>query len=142
MRITDSQVADYKGTFGGTPIAHTMGRGCSMAAIGSNLESFAGRYMDGRTNQRACSRTLVVAPCVLLFRNTRHVGLIRDISSNGLFAYSDFQPAVGDTVRVLISERNDATKTAACTGVVVRVESKAAGAATGIAVRFSSYELL
>ncbi len=86
--------------------------------------------------QRASRRTLVVAPCVIFFGNQRHVGLIRDISSTGLFAYSDFTPSLGEALRVLLTERTElGTKTVTCHGIVVRVESKGIGAATGIALR-------
>jgi len=79
---------------------------------------------------------------MVYLRDQRHVGLIRDISATGLFAYSDFTPEIGDGVRVVLTERTEGgTKTISCSGVVVRVESKAAGAATGIAVQVGGYEV-
>jgi len=114
-----------------------------MSAISYRFESVSGRLVNGQTNQRTSKRQLVVAPCVIYYQESRHVGLIRDISVGGLFAYSDFQPSMGDAVSVIVTERSEkGAKTVACTGIVVRVESKAAGAATGIAVQVSGYEVV
>jgi hypothetical protein len=110
--------------------------------MAAKVESFA-RRRGNQPNQRQSTRKLVVAPCVLYFQDRRHVGLIRDISSSGLFAYSDFQPALGETLRIVITKRDDfASGTVACQGEVVRVESKAAGAATGIALKVGGFEVV
>ena len=112
-----------------------------MAAISSNPGLWVGGWVQ--SNQRSSRRRLVVTPCVMYFQNTRHVGLIRDISSNGLFAYSNFTPGIGDIVRVTLTEQTGTgMKTVGCSGVVVRVESKAAGAATGIALRVDGFEVM
>lgn len=111
-----------------------------MAATSSNPSFWAGGWVQG---QRASRRTLVVAPCVIFFREERHIGLIRDISATGLFAYSNFTPTVGETLRIVLTEKSEAgTKTVTCHGVVVRVESKGTGAATGIAFRVAGYEVV
>jgi hypothetical protein len=113
-----------------------------MGAMAAKVESF-NRRRGNHPNQRQSSRKLVVAPCVLYFHDRRHVGLIRDISSSGLFAYSDFQPALGETLRIVITQRDDfSNATVSCHGEVVRVESKATGAATGIAVKVGGYEVV
>jgi hypothetical protein len=114
-----------------------------MAAIATKMESLARRGVKDQPNQRQSTRKLVVAPCIVYFHDQRHVGLIRDISSGGLFAYSDFQPTLGETLRIVITKRDDFDNaTVACHGEVVRVESKAAGAATGIAVKVGGYEVV
>jgi hypothetical protein len=112
-------------------------------AAEARLESVSRRRANGLANQRGSVRRLVVAPCVVYFRERRHVGLIRDISSGGLFAYSNFQPLLGDTLRIVITQRDDfASATVTCQGEVVRVESRPEGAATGIALKVSCYELV
>jgi PilZ domain len=114
-----------------------------MAAISFNPSFWAGGWVQGQTNQRASRRRLVVTPCVVFFKDQRHVGLIRDISSNGLFAYTDFTPAIGDTVRITLTEQTgNGARTVGCSGIVVRVESKAAGAATGIALRVDAFQVM
>ena len=112
-----------------------------MATASSNPGFWTGGGMQGH---RASRRTLLVAPCVVFLGDQRHVGLIRDISSTGLFAYSDFTPAIGETVRIILTERTEGggTKTVTCHGVVVRVESKGTGAATGIALRVAGFEVI
>jgi hypothetical protein len=114
-----------------------------MAAAEPRLESFSRRRANDRINQRQSVRKLVVAPCVVYFQEQRHVGLIRDISSGGLFAYSDFQPELGEKLRIVITKRDDfADATLACYGEVVRVELKITGAAIGIALKISGYEFV
>lgn len=91
---------------------------------------------------RTAERTLVVASGLVYFQENRHVGLIRDISRMGLFVYSDFCPRVGDTLRVVVNGRNTGSdEPVTCMGTVVRVESKGAGAAIGIALKISAFEL-
>ena len=96
---------------------------------------------DGGRKQRASIRTLVVLPATVHFREKDHVGLLRDISPEGLFIYSDFTPCVGDSLSVDIGDaRNPSGKRISCSGVVVRVESKATGAAIGIALRITAHD--
>ncbi len=106
----------------------------------ATLSFSAGGWTQG---QRASRRTLVVAPCVIFFRDQRHVGLIRDISSTGLFAYSDFTPGLGETLRIVLTERTETgTKTVSCHGMVVRVENKGSGSATGVALQVGGYDVV
>lgn len=96
---------------------------------------------DGGRKQRASIRTLVVLPATIHFQEKGHVGLLRDISPEGLFVYSDFAPSVGDSLDIDIGDRrNGAGKRVSCTGIVVRVESKGDGAAVGIALRITDHE--
>ena len=48
-----------------------------------------------------------MASGTVYFRENRHVGLIRDISREGLFVYTDFKPNIGDTLRVVVNGRNE-----------------------------------
>ena len=71
-----------------------------LMAAGVSLSSQIG--WGGWQKQRAASRTLVVLSATVHFQGKSHVGLIRDISRDGLFVYSDFLPKVGDIVRSTI----------------------------------------
>jgi hypothetical protein len=69
------------------------------------------------------------------------VGLIRDLSGNGLFLYSDFKPACGSTLQLTLNLREEAANESyACRGKVVRVVAATSGAAIGIAVELEEYE--
>jgi hypothetical protein len=112
-------------------------------AAEARLESSSRRRTNFLPNQRQSIRRLVVAPCLVYFHDRRHVGLIRDISSSGLFAYSDFQPMLGETLRIVITQRDDfSSATVSCSGEVVRVETQPEGAATGIALKVSCYDVM
>jgi len=110
-----------------------------LMAAGVSLSSQIG--WGGWQKQRAASRTLVVLSATVHFQGKSHVGLIRDISRDGLFVYSDFLPKVGDIVRVEIKDKRNASDRVLCSGTVVRVESKAVGSAIGIALKITTYGL-
>ncbi len=107
-------------------------------ATGYSLSAQMG-WSTGWPKQRAASRTLVVLSATVQFQGKGHVGLIRDISREGMFVYSDFTPKVGETVRVEIKEKDKSSDRVLCSGTVVRVESKSSGAAVGIALKITSY---
>ena len=67
-----------------------------------------------------------------------HVGVLRDISEDGMFLYSDFKPPVGTKLGVILRStfRSPADSGVYCEGIVVRVEQVRIGAAPGIAVQF------
>ncbi|HVZ18161.1 MAG TPA: PilZ domain-containing protein [Terriglobales bacterium] len=97
-------------------------------------------WKGGWERQRASNRTLVVVSAKVEFDGKSHIGLIRDISRHGLFVYSDFTPNLGDSMKVILRESNDSlTGGVSCLGQVVRVESKGAGTATGIALKIIGY---
>jgi PilZ domain len=83
--------------------------------------------MVGLAERRSSPRTFMVCGVRIYRGESRHVGLIRDVSNGGLFVYSDFAPAVGETLRLEF-------RSALFVGRVIRVEVKDSGAATGIAV--------
>jgi len=107
-------------------------------ATGYSLSAQMG-WGTGWPKQRAATRTLVVLSATVHFQGKNHVGLIRDISRDGLFVYSDFVPKVGDSLRVEIKDKNKSDDRVLCSGTVVRVESKNSGAAVGIALKITSY---
>jgi PilZ domain len=71
-----------------------------------------------------------------------HVGLVRDLSGNGIFVYSDFAPECGSRLEVILrtSKMRPRHVSIACRGKVVRVEPSATGAAIGIALAVDEYE--
>jgi hypothetical protein len=88
--------------------------------------------------QRRALRTLTTSPAVVLMDGKRHIGLVRDLSSTGLFVYSDFTPARGTDLKftIRISREKNKCSEFLCSGRVVRVEDSRKGAAVGIAVKF------
>jgi hypothetical protein len=87
-------------------------------------------------DRRASKRRVIMASSTIFWTDHRHLGLIRDISDYGLFLYSDFTPAIGDKIRVQLKQGFGTTLTSFLfTGVVHRVGTPRAGAATGIAIR-------
>jgi PilZ domain-containing protein len=88
--------------------------------------------------QRRALRLLTTAPAVVFADGQRHIGLVRDLSSTGLFVYSDFTPELGTELKLTIRFSRDKNKTAIfiCTGRVVRVEEGRNGAAVGMGLKF------
>jgi hypothetical protein len=68
-----------------------------------------------------------------------HAGVLRDISEDGMFLYSDFKPTLGTPLRITLrSGFGDRYGSSLyCEGIVVRVEQVRPGAAPGIAVRLT-----
>ena len=68
-----------------------------------------------------------------------HVGLLRDVSPDGVFFYSDFKPPIGTEVEVTFTIPVNSNRLKfVCRGKVLRVEQTASGAAPGIAARLYS----
>jgi PilZ domain len=88
--------------------------------------------------QRRGIRLLTTAPAVMHHSEERHVGLVRDLSSTGLFVYSDFTPRIGTELKITVRLSRDNHKTAVfvCKGTVVRVEGSRNGSAVGIGIHF------
>lgn len=65
-----------------------------------------------------------------------HVGFVRDMSEHGMFFYSDLNPVPGSRIEFVMQLPQHTMDAAelSCRGTVVRVESHAPGAATGVAV--------
>jgi len=80
--------------------------------------------------RRRAERKLIVCGGTVQQGETSHACLIRDVSANGLFLYSGVVPAVGETIRVSFGD-------VVFEGLVVRVETKGFGAATGIGIMFT-----
>ncbi len=90
--------------------------------------------------QRSAIRLLTTAQAVVYHEDERHIGLVRDLSSNGLFIYSDFTPELGTELKITVrlAREKEQSQVLPCAGKVVRVESPDEGAAVGLAVRLEA----
>ena len=88
-----------------------------------------------RIPTRRAAWLTVESPC----RQQEHVSLVKDISTRGVFFYSDFAPVVGDHLNFVIEYlRGENRVRLHLDGTVVRVELSVPGSAPGIAVSFLS----
>jgi len=95
--------------------------------------------------QRRCSRVHLPIRAIALFPDLGrdpHTALMRDMNMLGAFFYCMKKPGVGNKVKLNFSlpEQGEKTKII-CEGVVVRVEESAEGAAIGVAIQFTRYQL-
>jgi PilZ domain len=66
-----------------------------------------------------------------------HIAMVKDISVKGVYFYSDFRPAVGDTLDFVVEFLTGSDKVRLhLKGTVLRVEQSAPGSASGTAVSF------
>ena len=95
---------------------------------------------------RAVPRKSVRLPAWIVFYRgnlQRHVAMVRDMTRQGMFFYSDFQPAVGEQIEfVLKFPRWTNTGVVACKGKVLRVEPALSHARTGVAVSLNRFMVL
>jgi len=115
------------------------------AAQAVNRSERRGALMVGaQPDQRNASRFFVTAATKIRTGDDceEHVGLVRDLSGNGIFVYSDFTPECGSRLEVILrtSKMRPRHVSIACRGKVVRVEPSASGAAVGIALAVDEYE--
>jgi hypothetical protein len=82
---------------------------------------------------RRSPRLLWTASAIIHNETSRHVGLVRDLSSQGIGLYSDFTPKTGTSIEVAIRIPHS-EDTLLCKGKVVRVDARNEGAATRIGV--------
>jgi hypothetical protein len=94
-----------------------------------------------RQDERGAVRALLTAPAVVTSEGQRHLGLVRDLSSTGVFFYTEFELSCGSCIEVEIKVTKDGSKTLRCCGKVVRVVRGIAGSAFGVAVQAIEYEL-
>ena len=67
-----------------------------------------------------------------------HNGIVRDLSNDGIFMYSNFRPAVGSDIAVAFTTRVGKEMVKIFTlARVVRVQQVVSGAAPGIAAQFA-----
>src|SRR5215472_954193 len=89
------------------------------------------------STQRSSPRSFIVCPISLTFEAGTAHGILRDISENGMFVYSNYRPQLESTINFSLRLGE---KHITGSGDVIRVEQSSPGAAIGIAVRFSSYQ--
>jgi PilZ domain len=118
--------------------------GVSAAQAVGRSERRGALMMGIQPNQRNASRFFVTAATKIRTQAgcEEHVGLVRDLSGNGIFVYSDFTPECGSRLEVILrtSKMRPRHVSIACRGKVVRVEPSTSGAAIGIAVAVDEYE--
>ena len=87
---------------------------------------------------RVASRRLAILPLTVKSNGKTSVGLLRDISSAGLFFFANLNPTMGAELLVSTSAGDQGLKMC-CKCRVVRVEPSAEGVATGIGVTIEGY---
>ena len=89
------------------------------------------------TMERSSRRSFIVCPISLAFEAGTAHGILRDISENGMFFYSNFKPPLQSSINFSLRLGK---KHISGSGEVIRVEQSAPGAAIGVAVRISSHK--
>ena len=96
----------------------------------------------GTLPQRGALRAFVRLPAWLTLdraHGTEHVAFVRDISTRGIFFYSDFDTTAGEQLTFVLEYLNGESRVRLhLKGRVVRVEQATPSSATGIAVAFHS----
>lgn len=107
------------------------------AQVRSYVQRVHGIMLAPQVNQRSNPRSLVIFPITITKENGRetHSGIVRDISKEGIFFYSNYRPKPQEIISFVL-HMSDSKIT--CTGQVLRVEQKAPGAAAGIAVKIQT----
>ena len=95
-------------------------------------------FLDTRTARRGQAFLPVT---IMTAAGDKSVGLLRDVSTAGMFVYSNLTPDVGSELRVIVHpSATDCGVTVCCKCKVVRVEAGMAGSATGIGVTIEGYD--
>ena len=82
----------------------------------------------------------MVLPLAVEVAGRGHIGLLRDISSAGIFFYSKALPRVGSQIRLILNvSALDPAIIVCCICRVVRVVPGLGGAATGVGVTIEAY---
>jgi hypothetical protein len=73
----------------------------------------------------------------------KHVAMVRDMTRQGIFFYSDVRPQLGEEIAFVMKfPKWTRSSPIACKGKVVRVEQAVPGAAIGVALRLSRFLVL
>jgi len=98
--------------------------------------------MLGQAIARNAARVFVRLPAWVTVGwqdSSEHVAFVRDISSRGIFFYSDWKPAQGEQLDFLLQYLSGNNRIRLhLSGTVVRVESGSAKSACGIAIAFDT----
>jgi len=91
-----------------------------------------------RKNRSSRRQMIHSAAQISIAGNGDHNGIVRDLSSDGIFLYSNFKPAVGADIAVTFTTRVGTEMVKIFTHAkVVRVQQVVSGAAPGIAAQFT-----
>jgi len=91
-----------------------------------------------RKNRSSRRQMMHSAAQISIAGNGEHNGIVRDLSSDGIFLYSNFKPAVGTDIAVTFTTRVGKEMVKIFThATVVRVQQVVSGAAPGIAAQFT-----
>lgn len=110
------------------------------------LSGYAGNFDTGglplkyKTPRRS-PHLLWTAPVVISAGGIRHVGLVRDVSAEGIGVFSDFRPEPGSELELTIRVPRS-TASVRCAGKVVRLDSSESGGATLIGIRLDEYKVI
>jgi len=96
--------------------------------------------------QRGGGRTVINQPGAVIAQEGNggeHVAHVRDVSSHGIYFFSDFTPACGTRLVLRFSVPMRASKMRIeCDAEVLRVEANGRGGAVGIAARMRAKQFL
>ena len=90
-----------------------------------------------QVNKRCNPRSLVIFPISITGANGKetHSGIVRDISKEGIFFYSNYKPQLQEIITFVLHMSDNKISG---TGQVLRIEQKVPGAAVGVAVKIHS----
>jgi hypothetical protein len=105
-----------------------------------SISSDTGAF-DAIADLRKARRGGAILPLTISADGNTSVGLLRDVSTAGMFFYAKIAPKIGSELRVLVHpSAADCGVTICCKCKVIRVEPGVAGAATGIGVTIEGYD--
>src|SRR5260370_12250136 len=87
------------------------------------------------TNERSSPRSFVVCPIAIAAPAGTTHGIVRDISTGGIFFYSNFKPALKMNIDFTLTFHD---KRISGNGEVIRVEQGLPGAAIGVALKIAN----
>ena|SRR5947209_7763744 len=90
------------------------------------------------TNRKSRRQLIHSAAQISVPGDGEHNGIVRDLSADGIFLYSNFRPAIGSDIAVAFTTRVGKEMVKIFTlARVVRVQQVVSGAAPGIAAQFA-----
>ena len=107
------------------------------AHVQNQVQRARGIMLATQVNKRCNPRSLVIFPISITGADGRetHSGIVRDISKEGIFFYSNYKPQLQEIITFVLHMSDNKIY---CTGQVLRVEQKAPGAAVGVAAKIQS----
>src|SRR5947209_19278932 len=94
-------------------------------------------------HQRSATRKFLRLPAWSRVNFQKHVAMVRDMTRQGIFFYSDVRPQVGEEIAFVMKfPKWTQSSPIACKGKVVRVEEAVPGAAIGVALSLTRFFVL